>query len=66
MERWECTDCKASVEVDMDSDPIQYHALYPVEAGPYAEKPVAAHRCPIKRGYLPAQMAETSNARRVS
>lgn len=65
MEKWECTDCKASAMVDMESDPIQYHAHYPVEAGPYADRPPVAHRCPIKRGLLPAQMAEVSNARRV-
>jgi len=66
MEKWECTDCTATVLVDIDSDPIQYHVTYPVEAGPYAERPPVRHRCPIKNGYLPAQMADTRNARRVS
>ena len=64
-ETWECKVCRARATIDVNSQPLRYDSVYPVESGPYAPRPPAPHHCPIRQGLIPPQIAQSPNARRV-
>jgi hypothetical protein len=64
MEKWECTVCRATAEIDVSVQPVVYKAHYPEDTGPYGNP--RAHRCPIKQGLLTERLAEHPNARKVA
>lgn len=60
--KWQCTQCKATAEIDTRGTRIVYNTNYPADTGPYAERPTAPHDCPVRAGLLAAQMDRHPNA----
>ena len=63
-ENWQCTICKATVRVDAEA--LTFHALYPVDSGPYAALQPRPHSCPVRLGLFPEKLEEHPNAIKVS
>ena len=63
-QKWQCIVCDATARIDVDTTPISFHALYPAQTGPFAERRTA-HDCPIQNGLLPEQLELAPNAKRV-